>query len=72
MTRPSVRAGLWAVVRLLLTAADDLVAAAAGARPLRADASDLARVVGEAYRTGKHRVAEGDVIEGDEVEEVDE
>ena len=64
--RPSIWAGIWAVVRLLLTALDDLVAALAGARPIRYDARDSARVFGDAYRTGKHHVAEADVIDDDE------
>ncbi|MEU9833256.1 hypothetical protein AB0D67_17160 [Streptosporangium sp. NPDC048047] len=67
--RPSVWAGLYAVLRLLLSALDDLVAALAGARPLRRDAADFARLVGDAYRTGKNHVAEGDVLEADDVEE---
>ncbi|GAA2875529.1 hypothetical protein GCM10010517_36440 [Streptosporangium fragile] len=67
--RPSVWAGLWAVIRLFLTAADDLLAALAGARPLRSDAHDVARVVGDAYRTGKHHVAEGHVIDDEDDEE---
>ncbi|MGC5012987.1 hypothetical protein ACLQ2R_19670 [Streptosporangium sp. DT93] len=67
--RPSIWAGLWAVLRLLLAAADDLLAAAVGARPLRHDARDVARIIGDAYRTGKNHVAEGDVIEDTEDEE---
>jgi len=54
------------VLRLFLTAADDLLAAVAGTRPIRHNAADLAEVVGEAYRTGKHHVAEGDVIDDEE------
>ncbi|MEU3168946.1 hypothetical protein [Streptosporangium sp. NPDC006930] len=64
--RPSVWAGLWAVLRLFLTAADDLLAAVAGTRPIRYDVRDAAQVIGEAYRTGKHHVAEGDVIDDEE------
>ncbi|MFF0243950.1 hypothetical protein ACWDR9_26015 [Streptosporangium sandarakinum] len=69
--RPSVWAGLYAVLCLLLSALDDLVAAIAGARPLRRDAADFARVVGDAYRTGKNHVAEGDVLDDDDVYEED-
>lgn len=65
-SRPSIWAGIWAVARLLLTAADDLLAAAVGARPIRYDAHDAAQVIGDAYRTGKNRVHEGDVIDDEE------
>ncbi|MEU8035729.1 hypothetical protein [Streptosporangium sp. NPDC049078] len=65
---PSVWAGIRAVARLFLTAVDDLLAAVAGTRPLRYNIADVAQVVGDAYRTGKHHVHEGDVIDGQEDE----
>ncbi|MGS2641657.1 hypothetical protein [Streptosporangium sp. G12] len=64
---PSVWAGIRAVAHLLLTAVDDFLAAAVGARPIRYDAHDFAQVIGDAYRTGRNHIHEGDVIEGDEL-----
>ncbi|MEU3162877.1 hypothetical protein [Streptosporangium sp. NPDC006930] len=65
---PSAWAGLRAVARLLLTAVDDFLAAVAGTRPIRYNVADFAQVVGDAYRTGKNHVHEGDVIDGQEDE----
>lgn len=59
----AVGAGLRAVVFLFLTALDDLLAAAAGSRPLRDDARDVADAIGETYRKGRERAVDAEVVE---------
>lgn len=61
--RPMV-AGLLAVLALFLTALDDLLAAVAGARPLRFEARELAEVIAETYR--RAGAVDADVIEDDD------